>query len=117
MTDKSKTVPAGSYQVSFVDSDVIQQDGRFIKTMFFVIEKGEQKGKTIELNFDLTGDEREKFYAYMCAIFQSVGQEIIQSEMQLLNKNFFLTVKEENGNNLFSSAESVSKHYLRKAKI
>lgn len=117
MIDKSKTVPAGSYQVSFVDRDTVQINGQFIDKFFFKIQKGPRAGEIITLDFNVTGDDLDEYRAYVCAIFQAVGQRMVQSLHQLLNKDFFLTIKEENGKNLFSAAESVSKHYLRKAKI
>jgi hypothetical protein len=117
MTYESKPVPCGSYQVSFVHRDDVKLDGYWITKMFFKIQKGERTGEIITLDFNLTGKDRDEFSAYVCAIFRAVGQEIIQSAEQLLNKNFFLTVKEQNGKNIFSAAESVSEYYLRKAKI
>lgn len=127
MTDQPTIVPTGSYQVTFIDCDLTKTNNEYITNMFFKIQNGDFKNKVIQLNFDLCGDDKDQYLAYLGAIHQAVGLEFTYKMELLLNKKFVLTVAEEiccfgisgsrYGKNRFASAESVSEYHLRKARI
>lgn len=117
MTDQPMVVPTGSYQVTFIDCDLTKINNEYITNMFFKIQNGDFKNKVIQVDFYLCGDDKDKYVAYVGAIYQAVNLEFISKTEHLLNKKFILTVAEENGKNRFASAESVSEYHLRKARI